>query len=336
VRVTISNDGRNRSVDRTRLGILLASAAYLIWGLSPVYWKAVGEVPAGQQLAHRVVWCAVLLGLLLTLQRRWREVGGVARCRRVAWTLLGTTALIATNWLTYLWAVATERILQASLGYFVNPLVTVLLGVVFLRERLRRPQTVSLLLASIGVAILALRLGSLPWISLVLAFSFGFYGLLRKEVQAGPAVGLLVETLLLSPLMLIYLLRAETAGTGTFGHQGIALDLLLVAAGAITAVPLLLFTHGARRLPLSTVGFLQYLAPSLQFLLAVAVYREPFSVSHLTAFLFIWTGLAIFTWHSWRRGRRSRGGRPGHSVEDRGGSGSARLQPEHSSTGSGG
>lgn len=290
-----------RVMHSTRLGVLLAIGAYVIWGLSPVYWKAIGQVPAGQQLAHRIVWCALLLGGLLTLQRRWREARDILRSGRVVWMLLASTGLIATNWLTYLWAVATERILQASLGYFINPLVTVLLGVVFLRERLRRPQAVALGLASVGVSILAVRLGSLPWISLVLAFSFGFYSLVRKQVRAGPEVGLFVETLLLSPFMGIYLLRAGADGTGAFGRGDLALDLLLVAAGAITAVPLLLFTHGARRLPLSTVGFLQYLAPSLQFLLAVVVYREPFTPSHLTAFVLIWTALAVFSWDTWRR-----------------------------------
>lgn len=289
----------------TRLGVLLAIGAYVIWGLSPVYWKAIGQVPAGQQLAHRIVWCALLLGGLLTLQRRWREAREILRSGLVVWMLLASTGLIATNWLTYLWAVATERILQASLGYFINPLVTVLLGVVFLRERLRRPQAVALGLASIGVSILAVRLGTLPWISLVLAFSFGFYSLVRKQVRAGPEVGLFVETLLLTPFMGIYLLRAGADGTGFFGRGDLALDLLLVAAGAITAVPLLLFTHGARRLPLSTVGFLQYLAPSLQFLLAVVVYREPFTPSHLTAFVLIWTALAVFSWDTWWRGRKT-------------------------------
>lgn len=289
----------------TRLGILLASSAYLIWGLSPIYWKAVEQAPTGQQLAHRIVWCALMLGALLTLQRRWREARQVLRSRRVRWMLLASTVLIATNWLIYLWSVATERILQASLGYFINPLVTVLLGVVFLRERLRRSQGIAIFLASLGVLILTVRLGELPWISLVLALSFAFYSLVRKQVQAGPEVGLFVETLLLSPFMLAYLALAETAGTGAFGHGGLTLDLLLVAAGAITAAPLLLFTHGARRLPLATVGFLQYLAPCLQFLLAVAVYGEPFTLSHLAAFLFIWTALVIFSWDTWKQTRKS-------------------------------
>jgi len=288
----------------TRFGILLASGAYLIWGLSPIYWKAIGQVPASQQLAHRIVWCALMLGALLTLQRRWREAREVLRSRRVAWMLLVSTVLIATNWLIYLWSVATEHILQASLGYFINPLVTVLLGVIFLRERMRRSQGIAIALASIGVLTLTVRLGELPWISLVLAVSFAFYSLVRKQVQAGPEVGLFVETLLLAPFMLLFLLHAERSGDGAFGHQGLALDLLLVAAGAITAAPLLLFTHGARRLPLATVGFLQYLAPCLQFLLAVAVYGELFTPSHLAAFLFIWTALAIFSWDTWRQTRK--------------------------------
>lgn len=286
-----------------RRGVLAAVASYLLWGLSPIYWKALAEVPAIQQLAHRVVWCAILLAVVLALQGRWRRALATLGRPRVVLMLIGSTGLIATNWLVYIWAVATERILHASLGYFVNPLVSVLLGVVFLGERLTRSRVVALGLATVGVGVLAGHLGSLPWISLVLAFTFGFYGLLRKQMAAGPLVGLLVETTLLSPVMLWWLWRAEGAGEGAFGHLGAGMDLLLISAGAITAVPLLLFAYGARRLPLATVGFLQYLAPTGQFLLAVLVYREVFTVPHLVAFLLIWAGLGLFLWGE-RRVRR--------------------------------
>ena len=289
-----------------RSGTLFAVGAYLLWGLGPVYWKLVEEVPATQLLAHRILWSALMLGILVAVQRRWRELGRIFTSARVVVTLLGTTALIAVNWLVFIWAMSTERILHASLGYFINPLVTVLLGMVFLGERLSRGRWLSVGLAALGITLLATRLESFPWISLVLAFSFGFYGLLRKTVRAEPEVGLLVESCLLAPWMLLLLARADAAGTGAFGQGGVGGDLLLVTAGAVTALPLLLFTHGARRLPLSTIGFLQYMAPSLQFLLAVGVYRETFTLDHLAAFLLIWTALAIFT----REGRRRSQARP--------------------------
>lgn len=290
-------------MDTTRSGTLLAVSAYLIWGLSPIYWKLVVDIPAIQLLAHRILWSVLLLGLLIVAQRRLRELARVFTSARVALTLAATTVLIAANWFIYIWSIATERILQASLGYFINPLVTVLLAMIFLGERLTRARWISMVLATLGVTILAVRVGTFPWVSLFLALSFGFYGLLRKTVRAEPEVGLLVETLLLAPWMLLLLVRAEAAGEGAFGHQGLGTDLLIVVSGAITAVPLLLFTHGARRLELSMVGFLQYLAPSLQFLLAVGVYGEAFTLDHLAAFLFIWAALALFTWDTRRRRR---------------------------------
>jgi chloramphenicol-sensitive protein RarD len=288
-------------LDTQRAGILSTVGAYTFWGLAPIYWKVMEAVPATQLLAHRIVWSAIMLAALVVLERRVGELARVFTSARVFLTLVATTSLIAVNWLTFIWAMTTERILEASLGYFINPLVTVLLAMVFLRERLTRGRWISMALAAAGVTLLALRVGALPWISLVLALSFGFYSLLRKTVRAEPEVGLLVETLLLSPWMILLLVRADAAGTGAFGHDGLGADLLLVAAGAVTALPLLLFTHGARRLPLATVGFLQYLAPSMQFLLAVGVYGETFTLDHLAAFLLIWVALALFTWDSWRR-----------------------------------
>jgi chloramphenicol-sensitive protein RarD len=290
-------------VETTRAGILLTLGAYVVWGLSPVYWKLVVDIPASQLVAHRIVWCALMLAVLVAVERRGRELARVFTSPRVVLTLLATTALIATNWLVYIWAVVNERILEASLGYFINPLVTVLLAVVILGERLSRGRWISMLLAGLGVTLLAWRVGELPWIALVLAFTFGFYGLLRKTVRADPEVGLLVETSLLAPWMLLLLERAAASGVGAFGHRGVGTDLLLVASGAVTAVPLLLFTHGARRLALSTVGFLQYVAPSLQFLLAVGVYGETFTLDHLGAFLLIWAALGLFSWEARPRRR---------------------------------
>ncbi len=316
-------------MDENRSGILCTVGAYLFWGLAPVYWKIVADVPAMQLLAHRIVWSAVMLAVLIAVQRRGRELARVFSSRRVVMTLLGTTGLIAVNWLVFIWAMSTERILHASLGYFINPLVTVLLALVFLGERLSRGRRIAVALAALGVGLLVLRVGTFPWISLVLAFSFGFYGLLRKTVRAEPEVGLLVESCLLTPWMLLLLGRVEAAGEGAFGHGGLGGDLLLVASGAVTALPLLLFTHGARRLPLATVGFLQYLAPSLQFLLAVGVYREAFTLDHLAAFVLIWTGLAIFTWEGHRRRRMESSRRVlGRSATHAPGAISGRRRPE--------
>lgn len=291
----------------SRSGFVFATGAYLIWGLSPLFWKLLTGVPPFEQLAHRVLWCAVLLAGVLTAGGRWGELARALGQGRVVLTLVASTVFIAANWFVYLYAVVEERIVEASLGYFINPLVTVLLGLLVLGERLSRAQGVALLLAAGGVALLTYHLGQLPWISLVLACSFGLYGLLRKTVDASPEVGLLAEALLLSPLLLAWLLREEVTGGGAFGAGGWGVRGLLLATGVITAVPLLLFTHGARRLPLSTVGFLQYLAPTCQFLLAVLVYREPFDLHQLGAFVLIWLGLVVFTADArrhWRAARR--------------------------------
>jgi chloramphenicol-sensitive protein RarD len=288
----------------TRRGVAFAGAAFLFWGLSPIYWKALGAVPASEVLAHRIVWSMVLLVAMLVARRRGRELLAAVRRPRTLGTLVVTTALIAVNWYVYIWAMAAERVLEASLGYFINPLVNVLLGVVFLRERLSRPQAAAVALAGIGVAVLTLEVGRVPWVALILAGSFGVYGLLRKTVDAGPQVGLAVETALLTPLTLLWLGRLHAGGGGAFAGGGLATDLLLVGAGAVTVVPLVWFTQGARLLPLSALGLIQYLAPSIQFLLAVLVYREPFTATHLAAFAVIWAGLAVFTWDLRRRVQR--------------------------------
>lgn len=213
--------------------------------------------------------------------------------------------LIAGNWFTFLFAIVVGKVLQASLGYYLTPLINVLLGVLVLRERLRRMQSVALLVAAAGVGLLVSRLGELPWISLVLAFSFGFYGLLRKEVSAGPITGLTVETALLFPVALGLLLWLELEGRAAFGHTGATRNLLLILAGPVTVTPLLWFTKGARAITLTTLGFLQFLAPTCQFLLAVLVFDEPFGPTRLGAFALIWAGLALYTWEAHRFHRRT-------------------------------
>lgn len=277
------------------MGLAYTLGAYLFWGLSPIFWKALGQVPAEELVAHRIVWCALLMAAVLAWQRRLRSLPALLRRRPTLLALAGSTALIAANWFLFIRAMGSERVLEASLGYFINPLITVLLGLIFLGERLRRGQWASVVVAAAGVLVLALRVGRLPWIALGLAFTFGFYSLLRKSVAASPEEGLTVETWLLAPLSLVYLARLAGDGGGALGHVDAPTHMLLVATGVITGVPLVWFTHGARRLPLATVGILQYLAPTMQFLLAVLAFREPFALAQLTAFVLIWTALIVFT-----------------------------------------
>jgi chloramphenicol-sensitive protein RarD len=296
-----------------RVGVLYALAAFGFWGLVPVYFKAVGHVAPLDVLAHRVVWSAALTALLVTAGREWGELPRAMGSGRVLGTLALTALLVSGNWLTFIYAVQTGRVLEASLGYFINPLVNVVLGVIFLRERLRPRQILAVLLAAAGTLNLTLSLGTLPWIALVLALSFGFYGLLRKTVHIGALNGLFAETALLLPAALAYLVYLDTRGQGAFGRIDWQTTGLLVLAGAVTALPLVWFTAAARRLRYSTIGLFQYLAPSLHFLLAVAVYREPFTRTHLLTFTLIWAGLALYLSDTLASRRRELAARAGSS-----------------------
>ena len=277
------------------MGVAYGIAAYGWWGLVPVYFKAVATVPAVEVLAHRILWSVVLLAVWMRLRGRWPAAAAAMRNRRTVITLLATTVLIAGNWYVFIWAVANDHVLQASLGYFINPLVNVLLGFVFLGERLRTWQTLAVGLAAAAVLYLTLVCGQFPWIALVLAGTFGFYGLLRKTAKVDAPVGLTVETTLLLPLALAYLTYVGVEGELAFGARSRWTDLLLVLAGAVTALPLLWFTNAVRRLRLATLGFLQYIAPTGHFLLAVGLYHEPFTAAHGITFGCIWTALAIYS-----------------------------------------
>jgi chloramphenicol-sensitive protein RarD len=283
-----------------RAGALCAVAAFLIWGLFPLYWKQLAAVPALEVVAHRSVWAFAFVALWVTLRGGWRGVAAAGLDRRTLGFLAAAAVLIGANWLLYIWAVTHDRVMEASLGYYVNPLVSVLLGVAVLGERLSRGQGLAVTLAGLGVAVLTLGYGSFPWIALALASSFGLYGLVRKKVAADAVSGLLWETAILTPAALGYLWLLGTRGTGAFGTDA-RTSLLLVLGGAVTALPLALFAHGARALPLSTIGLIQYLSPSLQFLQAVLLYREPFTPTHAVAFACIWTALALFSWDLRRR-----------------------------------
>jgi chloramphenicol-sensitive protein RarD len=287
--------------DERSTGLAYALAAYLSWGLLPVYFKALKHVPALEILAHRVVWSLALLAALLAV--RGGPGAFTAPFRGGRWAILAlTTALISSNWLIYIWAVNSGRVVEASLGYFMNPLVNVLLGVAFLGETLSGRQRAAIALAAVGVVVLVLRAGAFPWVSLLLAASFGLYGLVRKRAAIDAIGGLFAETALLAPLALALLGVQAASGAGAFGGAP-GTSALLAAAGVITALPLVWFTLAVHRLRLSTMGLVQYIAPTGQFLLGVALYREPFTRAHAAAFGLIWASLALYTWDALARVR---------------------------------
>ncbi|HID88912.1 MAG TPA: EamA family transporter RarD [Anaerolineae bacterium] len=274
-------------------GTWYAVSAYTLWGLLPVYWKWLRHVPALQLMSHRVVWSFVSLCTFLVITRRWSRFRAAIGDKRVLRIHLITAALIGINWLTYVWAVNAGFVVETSLGYFINPLLSVALGVIFLRERLRPLQWTAVGIAAMGVFYLTFIYGTFPWIALTLALAFGFYGLVKKTAPMGSLYGLTLETGILLPPTLGYLLFWKIQGEGAFLHTGPLFDLLLVGAGPTTAVPLLLFAAAAQRIPLSLVGILQYIAPTLQFLLGVLVYHEPFPPTRFVGFSLVWIALAI-------------------------------------------
>ncbi len=285
------HDERQR---RARVGVLYGVLAYGAWGVVPLYFKAVSSVPAMQVLMHRIVWSVVLLSLLMLLRKQWGVARAALRHRRTAATLLLSSVLIAINWFVFIWSVENDRVLEASLGYFINPLVNVLLGFIFLGERMRKLQVLGVALATIGVAVQTWLVGSLPLVSLVLAVSFGLYALLRKTARVESLVGLTLETYILLPLALVYLAWIGAAGEGAFLAGSLRMDLLLVAAGVVTAVPLLWFAAAARRIQLTTMGFLQYLAPSGHLLCALW-FGETLAWQRLLAFGFIWLAIILYS-----------------------------------------
>lgn len=281
------------------MGLGCGILAYLIWGVFPVYFKFLGSVPSLQVVAHRVVWSLLFLFLLIIVLGRSADVRTALKSRRTLLILVTTAFLIAANWLIFIIAIDHAQILQASLGYFITPFFSVFLGFLFLKERLRRMQLFGLLLATCGVLLITVQFGHIPWAALTLALTFSGYGLLRKIVGVDALVGLTVETLLVAPVAVAYLIFVSLDGTGSFPLAGIKINGLLMFSGIVTAVPLLLFATAARRLKLATVGFLQYLAPTLQFLLAVVVYNELFTLSNLCSFMLIWGGIIFYSVDAW-------------------------------------
>lgn len=288
-------------------GILYAALAYLAWGLFPLYFKQIAQVPSLEVVMHRTLWCLVLLLGILTVMKRWAWLRELRQSPKVLATFMLSALLLSVNWVVYVWAVQTEHVLDASLGYFINPLVNVALGFVFLHERPRRLQWLSVGIAAAGVLWLTLQTGRLPWVALVLAISFGFYGLLRKVAKLGALEGLTLETLMMAPIAVAALGWWTWSGQSAISaalHQGETGTMgWLLFAGPLTAIPLLLFAAGARRIPMSTLGLLQYISPSLQFILGVWLYHEPLQASRLLGFALIWAALLIYSLEGYLRSR---------------------------------
>jgi chloramphenicol-sensitive protein RarD len=276
-------------------GVWLAIGAYTAWGLFPIYWKWLHDVPALQVLAHRIVWSFVLLTIVLAVLRQWRSFRAAAFHWRTVRIYFITGLLLSINWGVYVWAVNAGFVVESSLGYFINPLLSVLLGVIILHERLRRAQWLAVGLAAAGVVYLTLVYGAPPWIALTLATSFGLYGLVKKLAPLGVLHGLTLEVTLLCGPMLLYLIFAEVNGQGAFLHTDGASTLLLVGAGVVTVVPLLMFNAAVRLIPLSLVGILNYITPTMQFLIGVLVFKEVFTATLLVGFGLVWAAVILFT-----------------------------------------
>lgn len=286
-----------------RLGLLCGIAAYALWGLFPVYLKALGDTAPSEIVAHRILWSVPFGAFILSLRGQWRETLAALKQPKIVLFLALSAVLITMNWLVYVWAVASDRVLQASLGYYVNPLIFIAMGVVVLKEKLNRAQIVAVALAATGVLVLTLGAGVFPWPSFVLALSFTLYGFVRKTTPVGAMPGLFIETVLLSPLALLFLTYLQRQGTLALGHESVALDLLLFLAGPATVIPLVLFALAARRLSLTMLGFLQYIGPTGQFFLGL-YYGEQFTLAHAICFGLIWTALALISLDAVRRNRR--------------------------------
>lgn len=275
-------------------GILYGVGAYALWGFFPIYWKLLHDVPAEQVIGHRIGWSFILLLAYILLAGQWKEFRSVA----FKWRTIGiysiAAVLLSFNWFIYVWGVNAGFIVETSLGYFINPLLSVLLGVLFLRERLRPWQWVPVGLAALGVAYLTFAYGRLPWIALSLAFTFGFYGFVKKLSPLGSLYGLTLETGIVFPIALAYLAFVGVTGSGAFLQTGTLVDTLLIGAGIVTTIPLLMFASAAKQIPLTVVGLLQYIAPTLQFLIGVLVYKEPFDRSRFIGFGIVWVALIIF------------------------------------------
>ena len=275
-------------------GTFSALGAYLSWGLLPIYWKVLHNISPAQIISHRVIWSFLFVALIITFRKEWKTLRITISDHRTILIYLAAAILLTFNWLVYVWGVNSDHVVETSLGYFINPLVSVFLGVIFLRERLRPGQWIPVSIAAVGVIYLAIVYGRLPWIALALATSFSFYGLVKKTAPLGSLYGLTLETGLAFLPCALFLIVAELTGQGAFGHSTFIQNVMMVGTGIITAIPLLMFASAARQIRLVTLGILQYIAPTCQFLIGVAIYREPFNHHQLIGFSFVWLALLLF------------------------------------------
>lgn len=280
-------------------GIVFAAVAYILWGALPIYWKLVDHVGSFEILMHRVFWSFWFMLLLLFIIKKHRTFFKTLKMMKThpkqLLALSAASILVTSNWFVYIWAVNTDQMVEASLGYYINPLVSVILGVTILKEKLSKPAIISFILAAVGVSVLTFSYGIFPWVAFTLAITFGVYGLVKKMVKVDAEIGMALETLTLMPISLAFLVYFASNGQGAFGTDTLLTTLLLMGAGAVTATPLLLFTKGAQRIPLYMIGFLQYIAPTLMLILGIFVYKETFTPAHFVAFAFIWLALTVLT-----------------------------------------
>ena len=281
--------------DATR-GFIYALTVYLMWGVLPFYMKAVAHIPAPEVVAHRIVWSIPVAGLLLLWMGRTADIKAALRNKRTLANGALTAALITVNWGIYVWAIGNDRALETALGYYINPLFSIFLGAVVLGEKLSRGQLVAIALAVLAVALLTWETGGLPWVSIALALTWGFYALFKKTLPIGPAQGFLLEVLILGIPAMFYIVYLQATGVGHFGTTGIIDVWLLLGCGLVTAIPLILFANGAKLLRMSTIGIMQYIAPTIIFFIAIFIFKEPFSSERAVAFALIWAALAVYTW----------------------------------------
>lgn len=289
----------------TPRGFAFALSAYLLWGFLPFYMKAVGHIPAFEVLAHRVVWSVPVAGLVLLAVGRTADIRAAIRSPRILGMAAVTAVFITVNWTTYIWAISVGHALDTALGYFINPLFSIFLAAVLLKEKLSPLQLVAIALVVVAVAIITINAGGLPWVALVLTVSWGFYAFFRKTLPVGPNQGFFLEVMMLAPFCLAYIIYLESTGQGHLRETGLFDTLLLMASGLVTAVPLILYANGAKLLRLSTIGLMQYIAPTMIFLIAIFAFHEPLDTVRLFAFGLIWVALLVYSWPMIRQARRS-------------------------------
>ncbi len=282
-------------MNEEKRGIIFAVMAFTFWGMVPIYFKAVSSVSATEVLVHRIIWSVVFLSVMIVYTKQFKQFIYIIRNKKKLKILFITSILVSTNWLVFIWAVLNNKITEASLGYFINPIVNVLLGILFFKEKLTKYQALAIFFAILAVFNELISFGSIPVLSLTLAFSFGFYGMLRKKIALSSVPGLLIETLIMSPIAVIYFIYLVSTSKNSFVYPPDYTSLLLVSAGFITVIPLLWFNAAATRISMAKLGFLQYIGPSISFLLGVLIYKEPFNENKMITFLLIWIALLIFS-----------------------------------------